>query len=80
MPNCVHHPIFRTWIYRQRNAVERFFNRLKHFRVVASLVIRHADIDRMLIVQDPTAVRTKNSKLIELVLCDACNSDFSNAY
>ena len=26
------------WLYRQRNAVERFFNKLKHFRAVA---IRH---------------------------------------
>lgn len=34
----------------------------------ASLLIRHVDLDRMLIVQDPTTVRTKNSKLIESVL------------
>ena len=34
----------------------------------ASLLIRHIDLDRMLIVQDPATVRTKNSKLIESVL------------
>ena len=34
----------------------------------ASLRVRHVDLDRMLIVQDPVAVRTKNSKLIESVL------------
>ncbi len=34
----------------------------------ASLRIRHVDLDRMLIIQDPTTVRTKNSKLIESVL------------
>ena len=34
----------------------------------ASLRIRHVDLDRMLIVQDPVTVRTKNSKLIESVL------------
>lgn len=34
----------------------------------ASLLIRHVDLDRMMIIQDPTDVRTKNSKLIESVL------------
>jgi transposase len=27
---------FSGWVYRQRNAVERFFNKLKHFRAVAT--------------------------------------------
>ena len=27
---------FSSWVYRQRNAVERFFNKLKHFRAVAT--------------------------------------------
>lgn len=34
----------------------------------ASLRLRHVDLDRALIVQDPATVRTKNSKLIESVL------------
>ena len=25
-----------AWVYRQRNAVERFFNKLKHFRAIAT--------------------------------------------
>jgi transposase len=29
-------PPFCGWVYRQRNAVERFFNKLKHFRAVAT--------------------------------------------
>ena len=29
---------FSGWLYRQRNLVERFFNRIKHFREVAGLV------------------------------------------
>ena len=29
-------PAFNDWVYRQRNAVERFFNKLKHFRAVAT--------------------------------------------
>src|ERR671918_1767533 len=34
----------------------------------ASLRLRHVELDRSLIVQDPTSVRTKNGKLIESVL------------
>jgi transposase len=36
MPNRIRHPVFSTWVYRQRNAVERFFNKLKHFRAIAT--------------------------------------------
>ena len=36
MPNRIRHPPFSSWVYRQRNAVERFFNKLKHFRAVAT--------------------------------------------
>ncbi|ARS29407.1 transposase [Sphingomonas sp. KC8] len=27
--------VFSGWVYRQRNLVERFFNRIKHFRGIA---------------------------------------------
>lgn len=36
MPTRVNIPAFSPWLYRQRNAVERFFNKLKHFRAVAT--------------------------------------------
>ena len=36
MPNRVKAFPFSAWVYRQRNAVERFFNKLKHFRAVAT--------------------------------------------
>ena len=36
MPNRVNIPSFSPWLYRQRNAVERFFNKLKNFRAVAT--------------------------------------------
>jgi len=36
MPNRKNRPVFSEWLYRQRNAVERFFNKLKHFRAVAT--------------------------------------------
>ena len=36
MPNRVNTPTFNAWLYRQRNAVERFFSKLKHFRAVAT--------------------------------------------
>lgn len=28
-------PYFSTWLYRQRNLIERFFAKLKHFRRVS---------------------------------------------
>jgi len=36
MPNRVKSFPFSKWVYRQRNAVERFFNKLKHFRAIAT--------------------------------------------
>ncbi len=36
MPHRLDPPAFSRWLYRQRNAVERFFNKLKHFRAVAT--------------------------------------------
>ncbi len=36
MPHRLDPPAFSGWLYRQRNAVERFFNKLKHFRAVAT--------------------------------------------
>lgn len=36
MPNRLDPPAFSAWIYKQRNAVERFFNKLKHFRAIAT--------------------------------------------
>jgi transposase len=34
---------FSRWLHRQRNLVERFFNKLKHFRVVATRYEKHAE-------------------------------------
>ena len=36
MPNRVNLPAFSTFLYRYRNLVERFFNKLKHYRAVAT--------------------------------------------
>jgi transposase len=36
MPNRVNVPAFSPFLYRFRNLVERFFNKLKHFRAVAT--------------------------------------------
>ena len=36
MPNRVKIYPFSSWVYRQRNFVERYFNKLKHFRAVAT--------------------------------------------
>ena len=36
MPNRVKTFPFSAWVYRKRNAVERFFNKLKQFRGIAT--------------------------------------------
>ena len=42
MPGRVKVPAFSPFLYRYRNLVERFFNKLKHFRAVATRYEKHA--------------------------------------
>lgn len=41
MPGRVNIPAFSAFLYRYRNLVERFFNKLKHFRAVATRYEKH---------------------------------------
>jgi len=41
MPNRVNIPKFNKKLYRKRNRVERFFNKLKHFRAIATRFEKH---------------------------------------
>ena len=41
MPNRVNIPKFSKKLYRKRNLVERFFNKLKHFRAIATRFEKH---------------------------------------
>ena len=41
MPRRVRVPAFSPFLYRYRNLVERFFNKLKHFRAVATRYDKH---------------------------------------
>lgn len=41
MPRRVNVPAFSAYLYRFRNLVERFFNKLKHFRAVATRFEKH---------------------------------------
>ena len=41
MPNRVNIPRFNKNLYKNRNLVERFFNKLKHFRAVATRFEKH---------------------------------------
>jgi len=41
MPGRVNIPPFSAYLYRFRNHVERFFNKLKHFRAVATRFEKH---------------------------------------
>jgi transposase len=43
MPHRLKPPAFDTWLYRDRNLVERFFNKLKHFRAVATRYDKHPE-------------------------------------
>jgi transposase len=36
-------PVFSPFLYRYRNLVERFFNKLKHFRAIATRYDKRAD-------------------------------------
>ena len=41
MPGRVKIPAFSPFLYRFRNLVERFFNKLKHFRAIATRFEKH---------------------------------------
>jgi len=41
MPGRKNIPAFSAFLYRYRNMVERFFNKLKHFRAVATRFEKH---------------------------------------
>ena len=41
MPQRKTRPAFSTFFYRYRNLVERFFNKLKHFRAIATRYEKH---------------------------------------
>jgi len=41
MPRRVNVPAFSSYLYRLRNLVERFFNKLKHFRAIATRYEKH---------------------------------------
>ena len=43
MPNRRRVPAFSAFLYKHRNLVERFFNKLKHFRGVATRYDKRAD-------------------------------------
>jgi len=43
MPTRKQVPAFSKFLYRYRNAVERFFNKIKHFRAVATRYEKHDD-------------------------------------
>ena len=43
MPHRLDPPAFSPFLYRLRNAVERFFSRIKHFRAIATRYDRRDD-------------------------------------
>jgi transposase len=43
MPQRLNPPQFSRVLYRMRNLVERYFNKLKHFRAIATRYEKHAE-------------------------------------
>jgi len=43
MPNRKNVPAFSSFLYRERSLAERFFNKLKHFRAVATRYDKRSD-------------------------------------
>jgi transposase len=41
MPGRINIPVFSPFLYRLRNHIERFFNKLKHFRAIATRYKKH---------------------------------------
>ena len=41
MPNRKNVPAFSSFLYRYRNLVERFFNKIKHYRAIATRYEKH---------------------------------------
>ena len=43
MPGRKRRPAFSAFLYRYQNLVERFFNKLKHFRAIATRFEKHSE-------------------------------------
>jgi len=43
MPNRIRHPSFSAPLYKLRNAVERFFSKIKHYRAIATRYEKHPE-------------------------------------
>ena len=43
MPNRLRHPAFSASLYKLRNAVERFFSKIKHYRAIATRYEKHPE-------------------------------------
>lgn len=57
MPTRVNIPAFSGQLYRKRNAVERFFNKLKHFRAVVTRYDKRDD--NYLASAQPASIRIR---------------------
>jgi transposase len=56
MPNQINVPAFSCFLYRYRNLVERFFNKMKHFRAVATRFEKHDANDLALVKLPATKI------------------------
>jgi len=59
MPRRVNIPAFSSFLYRYRNLVERFFNKLRHFRAVATRFEKHDENYLALVKLAATRIRIR---------------------
>jgi transposase len=59
MPRRVNIPAFSPFLYRFRNLIERFFNKLKHFRAIATRFEKH-DANYLALIKLAAAWRATN--------------------
>ena len=64
MPHRVNVPAFSPFLYRYRNLVERFFNKLKHFRAVATHYETHAAYSLALVKLAATRIWLRNDESV----------------
>jgi transposase len=62
MPNRKNVPAFSAFLYRYRNLVERFFNKLKNFRAIATRYDKHAENYLALIKLAAVQIRIRSAR------------------
>ena len=77
MPNRRNVPAFSSYLYRYRNLVERFFNKIKHYRAVATRYDKRADNFLAGVKLASIRVWLRFNEFDDLDQCGALTPDYS---